>query len=433
MDFHSFSSSSFALGLLFPLVLLFSCSLVFIEASTDDGFTVDLIHRDSPESPLYNPSHSLYERIKRTYHRSTKRKIFFASTGMVPNEGEYLMEISFGTPPFKTFAIADSGSDLAWTQCKPCTHCFKEKFPIFNPKNSSSYKSLPCTSKTCHAFNGFCNKNGLCEYDQLYGDMSRSYGDLASETITFGSKGKRASFSNFVFGCGHNNSGVFPQKSSGIVGLGFGEQSIVSQLNSSINGKFSYCLGLFTEESKSGKLSFGKKALVLGHGVVTTPLILDNYYYLILQGISVGNKRLNYSYISPLHKPLKGNIIIDSGTTATYLPDDLYAELESTVKSEIKSTKDVKDPLGFFKLCYESLHDGNVPIITLHFKGADLKLNSSNTFVKTSDTVKCLGFASAGSARSIPIFGNIAQNNFWVGYDLENKVVSFKPSDCTKH
>lgn len=447
-----------------PIALAVTAAFLLLPAessSSHGGFTVNLIHRDSPKSPLYNPSHSPYELMKRAHHRSSRRKEFFSSTtGIVPDDGEYLVEISFGTPPFKTFAIADSGSDLSWIQCKPCPHCFEETFPIFNPKNSSSFKSFPCSSETCKVFSGHCNgietkvnpdgrnrtnpNHNSCVYDMSYGDGSSSHGILATETITFGSSdyGKRrpaSSFPKFVFGCAHDIVGKFPNKSSGVVGLGFGNQSIITQLNSSISGKFSYCLGPFSEPSKSGMLSFGKEAAVSGHGVVSTPLILDFYYYLILEGMSVGNERLNYSYTSPPpspdhNKPLKGNIIIDSGTTATYLPEELHEQLESKVRSKLNkpSIKSVEDPVKFFSLCYEGLDDSDVPNLTLHFKGADLELKPLNTFVATSDTVKCLCFASSGLSR-IPIFGNIAQNNLLVGYDLINKTVSFKRTDCTKH
>ncbi|KAK1384336.1 hypothetical protein POM88_022071 [Heracleum sosnowskyi] len=49
-------------------------------------------------------------------------------------EGEFLMNISIGTPPKPFSAIVDTGSDLIWTQCSPCTKCFDQPTPIFIPK-----------------------------------------------------------------------------------------------------------------------------------------------------------------------------------------------------------------------------------------------------------------------------------------------------------
>ncbi|KAG5615940.1 hypothetical protein H5410_015764 [Solanum commersonii] len=64
-----------------------------------------------------------------------------------PFVGEFHMRISIGTPPIDTFFTADSGSDLTWTQCKPCVNCFKKLKPILNPTNSTSYKTIGCHNK----------------------------------------------------------------------------------------------------------------------------------------------------------------------------------------------------------------------------------------------------------------------------------------------
>lgn len=179
---------------------------------------------------------------------------------------------------------------------------------------------------------------------------------------------------------------------------------------------------------------FGNRSVAKGYGIVSTPLIMDNYYYLILEGISVGNKKLNFTSSSKdNHNPMNiydERIIIDSGTVITSLPYKLYNELVSAVKSEIKFGKIVPDPIKVFKLCYSSLNDEDIPIITVHFKGADLKLKPLHTFTNTSPFVRCLAFHF--TIFTPPIFGNMAQTNLWVAYDLEKKVVSFKPTDCTK-
>lgn len=57
--------------------------------------------------------------------------------------------LSIGTLPIDILVIVDTGSDLTWTQCEPCVDCFKQLAPIFNPKNSSSYKTIGCNNKIC--------------------------------------------------------------------------------------------------------------------------------------------------------------------------------------------------------------------------------------------------------------------------------------------
>lgn len=247
--------------------------------------------------------------------------------------------------------------------------------------------------------------------------------------------GENASFPHIVVGCGHTARGTFPAAASGIVGLGGGKESLLRQMGPSIGGRFSYCLTLepslgsgSRSAPKPSKMHFGDGAVVSGAGVVTTPITLKNtgtFYYLTLVGMSVGNQRfdMNSSWVKS-----GGNIVIDSGTTLTFLPRDLYREVEAALKRQV-NLRQVADPQKQMKLCYAATADADkkIPEITAHFKGADVKLKSYNTFVMASKKAMCLSFAPASL---MPIYGNLAQMNFLIGYDLVKKTVSFKPTHC---
>ncbi|KAL2478588.1 Eukaryotic aspartyl protease family protein [Forsythia ovata] len=408
------------------------------------GFTIDLIHRDSPQSPSYDSSLMPWQRsinaLRRSFNRLNRFTIDYstqsANADIISVSGNFLVKFSIGTPPVPILAVFDTGSDLIWTQCLPCRKCFKENNPIFVPIKSSTYKNLDCNSASCKAFpDATCGKTTKsCAYSVSYGDGSFSSGDLVGETITLGSDtSKTISFPNVAIGCGHENGGVFTSGESGIAGFGSGKVSFISQLGSSGQGKFSYCLVSFlSETSNSSRLHFGTNAVVSGKGVVSTPIVPKSgktFYYLTLEGISVGNQRFNF--YDPSIRPngsQEGNIIIDSGTTLTLLPSYLYNNLEKAIASSIKLRR-VKDPQGLLNLCYFSPKDIQVPDITVHFKGADVKLNTVNTFIRTSDNVLCFAFRPVNDT---PIYGDIAQVNFLIGYDLNMKTVSFKPADCSK-
>ncbi|MCD7452717.1 hypothetical protein HAX54_017936 [Datura stramonium] len=417
--------------------ILVSSIFAFTKAINNE-FSIDLIHRDSPDSPFYNPSLSFTERMNNSFHRSFIRSNSFCSRSAVvvpSNNGEYLMKLSIGTPPVRILGVADTGSDLTWTQCLPCKKCFKQQTHLFNPTKSSTYKPLPCGSQMCHgAFSTSCNRTKrTCGYHITYGDDSYSFGDLATETIRFGSSEKsQVSLKNIVIGCGHNNAGTFSgDKESGIVGLGGGSVSLISQMGSSIGGKFSYCLTPFYQHNSSvpkSRIHFGANAIVSGNKVVTTPLAKKfpaTFYYLTLEGVSVGKKRLDFRKVSFSYG--EGNIILDSGTVLTLFLPEIYVKLETMVKEQIKLPT-VADPLGALSLCYKSLSIEKIPIITMHFKGADVILGPFNTFVGTSESSVCFAFAAT---YGVPIYGNIAQTNFLVGYDLKKKRVSFKAADCS--
>ncbi|GMI94251.1 hypothetical protein like AT1G64830 [Hibiscus trionum] len=403
------------------------------------GFSVELIHRDSVKSPFYNPSETASDRITNALRRSFNRLNHFrpnsvstkaAEAEIIVDAGEYLMNISLGTPGFDIVAIADTGSDLIWTQCKPCSKCFKQETPLFDPSKSSTYRKLSCSASQCADLQGSsCSTGNTCRYSVSYGDRSFSNGDLAADTLTLGSTtGRPVAVPKTVIGCGHESGGTFGEKTSGIIGLGGGEASLISQLGTSIAGKFSYCLLPISETGNSNKMNFGSNAVVSGRGVVSTPLVKqspDTFYFLTLEAISIGKKRIEFTG-SSLGSD-SGNIIIDSGTTLTLLPSDFYSELESAMDGLINATK-VEGPQGL-SLCYEAQDDIKIPDVTVHFTDADVTLKPLNTFVRVSDTTICFTFSPNDE---FAIYGNLAQMNFLVGYDTEKNTVSFKPTDCSK-
>lgn len=174
--------------------------------------------------------------------------------------------------------------------------------------------------------------------------------------------------------------------------------------------------------------------MVQGNGVVSTPLVAKEdsdptFYYLTLEGISIGSKRFAYKDSSKAVAIEEGNIIIDSGTTLTQIPPEFFEDLVSALEKAIDAER-VSDPSGVLSLCFKSKDDIDVPI-TAHFAGADVNLQPMiNTFIRWVDDLVCFTMIPSNDSA---IFGNLAQTNFFVGYDLRAKKVSFMPADCTKH
>ncbi|XP_019418605.1 PREDICTED: aspartic proteinase CDR1-like [Lupinus angustifolius] len=417
---------------------------IYLVKALNHGFSVELIHRDSPKSPFYNSSQTQFERTNNAIHRSLNRvKLFFhgayynvIQAPITNTNGEFLMKFSIGTPSFDVMAVADTGSDLIWLQCKPCENCYNQTDSIFDPSKSKTYKVASCSSQACKLIKDNSCKNGTveskCQYKVSYGDASFSNGDVAFETLTFGTNVTNSHVVKIIFGCGHNNHGIFQPKSTGIVGLGNGASSLTSQLGVTIHNKFSYCLA--RERNIPSLLNFGENAVVSGPGTVSTPLASGRsptYYYLTLKGMTVAGKKLDLNLkVGPVGNT--GNIIIDSGTTLSFLPVDFYNRLESLVVAQIKSER-VTDPKLLrppLKLCYKSSASTlKAPPIIVHFGGADIVLNQLNTFFKFGDGIMCFNF---NPTNDVPIYGNIAQVDFLIGIDRQKKTVSFKPTQCSK-
>ncbi|KAL8504373.1 hypothetical protein ACS0TY_022918 [Phlomoides rotata] len=427
------------------LVLSLTCLISFAQSirtiTNGRGVTIGLIHRDSPLSPSHDSSKTRFQRLRDAIDRSFSRKSFLLrktsrsvdQTSQAPLTragGEFLIEYQLGTPPVRQLSIADTGSDLTWIQCKPCTSCYEQDYPLFDPAATNSYKPVGCQTDECtNGGSTGCGDNNVCQYQVSYGDRSFSQGDLAAETLTLG---KTASFRNFVFGCGKDNDGTFSSAGSGIFGLGNGAASIVNQQESAIRGRFSYCLTSF-ESNATSTISFGNDAVVTGSNVQSTPLVSknpDTFYYLTLQGLSVGEQRFEYKSSSSIKQQSgeEGNIIIDSGTTLTFVPSDLYGRIETSLKSAIEATP-VTDPQGTFNLCYSSQNGSEftAPSITAHFEGADVVL--PGTFVEVSQGLICLTLVPS---QDLAIFGNLHQAGYLIGYDIQEKRVNFLQTDCTK-
>ncbi|AES65962.1 putative nepenthesin [Medicago truncatula] len=395
--------------------------LVFIFPSIEahnGRFTVKLIPRNS--------SQVLFNRIT-------------AQTPVSVHHYDYLMELSIGTPPVKTYAQVDTGSDLIWLQCIPCTNCYKQLNPMFDPQSSSTYSNIAYGSESCSKlYSTSCSPDqNNCNYTYSYEDDSITEGVLAQETLTLTSTtGKPVALKGVIFGCGHNNNGVFNDKEMGIIGLGRGPLSLVSQIGSSFGGKmFSQCLVPFhTNPSITSPMSFGKGSEVLGNGVVSTPLVSKNthqaFYFVTLLGISVEDINLPFNDGSSLEPITKGNMVIDSGTPTTLLPEDFYHRLVEEVRNKVALDPIPIDPTLGYQLCYRTPTNLKGTTLTAHFEGADVLLTPTQIFIPVQDGIFCFAFTSTFS-NEYGIYGNHAQSNYLIGFDLEKQLVSFKATDCT--
>lgn len=348
--------------------------------------------------------------------------------------GEFLMKLSIGTPPSSFSAIMDTGSDLIWTQCTPCTQCFHQSTPIFNPKKSSTFSKLSCSSQLCTALPSSTCSHG-CEYYYAYGDYSSTQGLLATETFTFSDSENQVPVPNIGFGCGEDNEGDGFNQGAGLVGLGRGPLSLVSQLK---EPKFSYCLTP-TDDSKTSSLLLGSAANLNSTAsssdtVITTPLVKNptqpSFYYLALQGISVGGKLLPIDKdVFALQDDGTGGLIIDSGTTITYLEQQAFNALKKEFVSQTNLPLDTSGSEGL-DLCF-SLPDSNsveIPKLVFHFDGADLDLPPENYMLSDPDLgVLCLAM---GASSGMSILGNFQQQNMLVVHDLAKESLSFIPTQC---
>ncbi|KAH7833037.1 hypothetical protein Vadar_002554 [Vaccinium darrowii] len=401
------------------------------------GFWVGLTHVDHGQN--LTTVQLIQRSIHRGRHRLERFRRVLATT--VPSNnmkapvsaghGEYLMKFTIGSPAVPVSMIMDTGSDLIWTQCQPCTTCFAQPTPIFNPVKSFTFHIISCTSKYCQAMSTVtCDHR--CKYLYTYGDQTSTQGFMAKDLFIFG---HMVTTHKIRFGCGGNNQGSGLGQGSGLVGLGRGPLSLVSQLGVD---KFSYCLTSMGDS----KILFGALSdqNETRGSTLSTPLLQNpsqpSLYYMSLQGITVGETRLPISQSTlQLNEDGSGGMILDSGTTLTYLSGDAFTALAQEFAAQTKLQVS-ETPAAGLDLCFESptnvLSNVAVPKLTLHFEGLDLELPKENYMISDLATSGMVCLAMAPSSNGMSILGNLAQQNFLVVNDLGKETVSFNPTQCNK-
>ncbi|XP_057797813.1 aspartic proteinase nepenthesin-1-like [Salvia miltiorrhiza] len=353
----------------------------------------------------------------------------------------FLADLRVGSQSMKQSLIMDTGSSLLWINCHPCVADAPE--PLFDPKSSTSFEIEKCiNTDICYGTGAVKleadDRRGRMSYKVQYGS-AKSKGYLARDTFKLGTSPKE--LDNIVFGCSRS---ARPQRrtSTGILGFAANRLSLVSQIKAS---KFSYCLGNVSDES------YPYSFLIIGDDIgvfeYKTRLIIENKYYINLESIRVGNKlvavdpqifRRNSTYYS-------GGMIVDTGSTYTYIPGVAFTKFEYQVIKLIKVDSTVTRNYslayrGHKMLCYNGLLTRDLqrfPNVYFTFEGgATMELSPENVFYQRYTGSFCLAILPSDAvdldSSSQSLIGNVMQQFFRVGFDLESKEFMFQKVDCAR-
>ncbi|CAL5050528.1 unnamed protein product [Urochloa decumbens] len=342
---------------------------------------------------------------------------------------EYVVTVGLGTPAVTQTVHIDTGSDVTWVQCRPCpaAACHPQKDKLFNPAMSATYSPIPCGSAACNGLGGRafygngCSRRGQCQYAVNYGDGSNTTGTYSSDKLTLTPK---FAVDQFKFGCSHAEQ-MFTDRSDGLMGLGGGAQSLVSQ---TATKAFSYCLP--PAASYSGFLRLGAARAAASRFAIT-PMYrsenVDTYYLVVLEGIDVAGRRLR---VPP--SAFAAGVVVDSGTVVTRLPATAYRLLRAAFRKEMRIYTRVAPPSeSILDTCYNISDDvGDVkviPSVSLVFeRGATVELDRSSGIMLDG----CLAFAPNDDDDSVGIIGNVQQRTLEVLYDIAGGAVGFRRGAC---
>ncbi|KAI7750855.1 hypothetical protein M8C21_013366 [Ambrosia artemisiifolia] len=360
----------------------------------------------------------------------------------------YYTKIQLGSPPKDFYVQVDTGSDLLWVNCINCDNCPTESglgipLTLFDPKHSSTAKTVGCDNEFCKdtftAHGEECKPGMLCGYSVKYGDGSSTAGFFVDDNVTLaqvsGDRQTTSMSGNVIFGCGAKQSGDLgsaEQALDGILGFGQSKTSLLSQLASSkkVKKTFSHCL----DGGKGGGIfAIGE---VVEPKTKTTPILDDQTHFNVaLESIDVNGEAIKLPK-SILEFGKKQAVILDSGTTLAYFPDDIYNQLMEKI---IAAQPDNK-PLTVQKVfkCYEyagNLDDG-FPVINFHFENSLLmKVLPHQYFFKVEENAYCIGLQNSNihskGLDELTLFGDLLLSDRLVTYDMENQVIGWTDYNCS--
>ncbi|WVZ81848.1 LOW QUALITY PROTEIN: hypothetical protein U9M48_029180, partial [Paspalum notatum var. saurae] len=249
-----------------------------------------------------------------------------ATFGYSVGTAEYVITVSLGTPAVAQVMNIDTGSDVSWVQCAPCAaagSCYSQKDTLFDPTSSGTTSSSTATAP-----------------------RPRGRG---SDTLSLTSSD---AVSGFQFG--HRAAG-FVGQTDGLMGLGGGAESLVSQTAATYGEAFAYCLPP-PSSSSTGFLTLGAAAAgsASSSGYARTPM-----------AITVAGTQLS---VPP--SVFSGASVVDSETVITQLPPTAYQALRTAFRNEMKAYPPAA-PVGVLDTCFnfDGFDQITVTKVTLTFSG----------------------------------------------------------------
>ncbi|XP_074286487.1 aspartyl protease AED3-like [Silene latifolia] len=405
----------------------------------DEGSTLRVIHVSSPCSPLKpKTSESWEENVIQMLAQDQARVNYLSSLvsakksvapvawgRQIMQTPTYLVRVNVGTPA-QTFLMAlDTSSDAAWLPCNGCLGC--PGTSLFASDRSVSFKGVACATSQCHqVLNSVCVLNS-CTFNQTYGGSTIA-ATLSQDTIALA----QDPLPGYVFGCITKATGT-SVPAQGLLGLGRGPLSLLSQSQNLYKSTFSYCLPSFKSSSFSGQLRLGP--IAQPQKMQFTPLLKNprrsSLYYVNLIGIKVGRKVVDIPPAALAFDSTTGaGTVIDSGTVYTRLVQPAYIAVRDEFRRRMGRA--TVTSLGGFDTCY------NVPIkipsLTFMFQGMNMSMAQDSFLLhSSSSSITCLAIAAAPDNvnSGLNVIASMQQQNHRVLFDVPNSRLGIAREPCS--
>ncbi|KAK7247612.1 hypothetical protein RIF29_42498 [Crotalaria pallida] len=366
--------------------------------------------------------------------------IVFPLHGNVYPVGFYNVTVNIGQPPRPYFLDVDTGSDLTWLQCDaPCSHCSETPHPLYRPSNDL----VPCKDPICASLQKTddynCEDPNQCDYELEYADHYSSLGVLVKDVFLLNFTNEIQLKVRMALGCGYDQ--IFPASSyhplDGMLGLGRGKSSLISQLNSQglIRNVVGHCLSALG----GGYIFFGNAYQSSRVNWIPMSSIDYKHYSAGPGELVFGGKRTGV-----------GNLlaVFDTGSSYTYFNSQAYQALVSWLKKELtgKPIKVAPDDQTV-PLCWHGKRPfRSIREVKKYFKPLALSFTSSGR-VKTQFEIPpeayliisnkgnvCLGILNGSEVgmEELNLIGDISMQDKVMIFDNEKQLIGWAPSDCSR-
>ena len=332
--------------------------------------------------------------------------------------------------------ILDTGSPTTTSPCDKCKNCGDHLNKPYELNDESNI--IKCYSNECNSLSSNSCSDKKCAFSISYSEGSRLAGFFNMQKVSFekinGSSNLTTKSFVVPIGCTTTETHLFvTQLADGIMGLNNSGKSFVSLLyqNKIISRNlFTICLA-----QNDGYFSIGEIDTTYHKGEIKyVPLISgENNYYIDIKKISIGNKSIS-------SENYRG--FIDSGTTISYFPKEIYNSIINKFNSICKNQtncgkfEDVSGMgyCGFFKTVEQKQKAIKEywPDIIFYFNGYNYVLTGNDYYYDYTDERigACLGFE--GESTSKITLGGTFMHGHDIIFDKEKQRIGFTVADCNR-
>ncbi|KAI1467019.1 acid protease [Daldinia caldariorum] len=327
----------------------------------------------------------------------------------------YFVNGTLGTPPQSIRMHLDTGSSDLWVNTDSSSFC--------------SQRSEPCS------FAGTYNANSSSTYEYVgswfnisYVDGSGASGDYVTDTIRIGD----LALEKFQFGIGYSSS-----SEQGILGIGYATNEVqvgragkdpyenlpMKMVSAGQIQRNAYSLWLNDLDANKGSILFGGVDTAQYTGSLQTLPIQSNgrtfsEFLITLTSLSVGGNTVADNQALA--------VLLDSGSSLTYLPDDMVSGIYDAVNAQYDSSQGaayVPCSLENESDTIDFVFSGPKISVAMDELVLDLVTTTGERPTFSNGVEACLfGIAPAGSGTNV--LGDTFLRSAYVVYDLENNEIS---------